>query len=344
MFAEGEEPVDAYGTPRTLVDALRRERAERAAGAELELEREEGFDGALDRAPVAARDDKSARAESALDDPTDDDHEVAGAIADETDDADLEDANDDETNDEALEGASDDETDDEDLEEASDDEMDDDHLEDAVGDATVEADTALELAETDVDASPERDDAIAREDEVGEVGDEIPREHELIPVAKAKTPELQSKAAPSKSSPRSRNREPEPDREGPLVELMDKTRSAETADAPVASGATAARETRTEGERELVLQPRAVAREKTIKPQPVLGERAQLLRDAGCLFVDRGRVAVSMLQRQYGMDFDEACKVLDELQDLGLIGPYLGGQHRDILLTRDQWLEKVGGA
>ena len=30
------------------------------------------------------------------------------------------------------------------------------------------------------------------------------------------------------------------------------------------------------------------------------------------------------------------------LQDLGLIGPYLGGQRRDILLTRDQWLEKAG--
>jgi DNA segregation ATPase FtsK/SpoIIIE, S-DNA-T family len=48
-----------------------------------------------------------------------------------------------------------------------------------------------------------------------------------------------------------------------------------------------------------------------------------------------------MLQRQYGMDFDDACKVLDELQELGLIGPYLGGQRRDILLTREQWLERV---
>jgi len=33
--------------------------------------------------------------------------------------------------------------------------------------------------------------------------------------------------------------------------------------------------------------------------------------------------------------------VLDELQTMGLIGPYLGGQRRDILLTRDEWLEKV---
>jgi hypothetical protein len=49
-----------------------------------------------------------------------------------------------------------------------------------------------------------------------------------------------------------------------------------------------------------------------------------------------------MLQREpYSMEFDDACRVLDELQDMGLIGPYLGGQRRDILLTREQWLGKV---
>jgi DNA segregation ATPase FtsK/SpoIIIE-like protein len=76
----------------------------------------------------------------------------------------------------------------------------------------------------------------------------------------------------------------------------------------------------------------------------VPADRQKLLVDAGCLFLDRGRVAVSMLQRQYSMDFDDACKVLDELQEMGLIGPYLGGQRRDILLTRDQWLERVASS
>ncbi len=95
-------------------------------------------------------------------------------------------------------------------------------------------------------------------------------------------------------------------------------------------------------EPEVILQPQAAPADRAHKPHSVDPQRAKLLAEAGCLFVERGRVAVSMLQRQYGMDFDEACKVLDELQDLGLIGPYLGGQSRDILLTRDQWLEKAG--
>jgi hypothetical protein len=97
-------------------------------------------------------------------------------------------------------------------------------------------------------------------------------------------------------------------------------------------------------EPEVILQPQATPPERAHKSLSVDPQRAKLLAEVGCLFVERGRVAVSMLQRQYGMDFGDACKVLDELQDLGLIGPYLGGQRRDILLTRDQWLEKTGAA
>jgi S-DNA-T family DNA segregation ATPase FtsK/SpoIIIE len=60
------------------------------------------------------------------------------------------------------------------------------------------------------------------------------------------------------------------------------------------------------------------------------------------LILERGRVAVSMLVREYGLDFKQATAVLDELQSQGLIGPYLGGQSRDILLTAEEWRAKTG--
>jgi S-DNA-T family DNA segregation ATPase FtsK/SpoIIIE len=60
--------------------------------------------------------------------------------------------------------------------------------------------------------------------------------------------------------------------------------------------------------------------------------------EAGCLILDQKRVAVSLLERRFALDFDQACRVLDELQQAGLIGPYMGGRTRDILLTREQWL------
>ncbi|MSR63556.1 MAG: hypothetical protein EXS08_14055 [Planctomycetes bacterium] len=80
------------------------------------------------------------------------------------------------------------------------------------------------------------------------------------------------------------------------------------------------------------------------KPAPVLaadeeGESwGKLVFDAGCAILEQKRVAVSMLERRFGIDFDRACLVLDELQSAGLIGPYIGGRTRDILLTREEWL------
>jgi hypothetical protein len=87
-------------------------------------------------------------------------------------------------------------------------------------------------------------------------------------------------------------------------------------------------------------------RERTVvldpKPAAVQPEGDELVRKSGLLILERGRVAVSMLVREYGLDFKQATAVLDELQSQGLIGPYLGGQSRDILLTAEEWRAKTG--
>ena len=67
----------------------------------------------------------------------------------------------------------------------------------------------------------------------------------------------------------------------------------------------------------------------------------ELLYEAGLFLIARERVAVSMVQREFDMSFQEATNLLDELQGQGLIGPYLGGRKRDILLTREEWTAKA---
>jgi len=97
--------------------------------------------------------------------------------------------------------------------------------------------------------------------------------------------------------------------------------------------------------------PTPATQEILLKPAPAPAPRPQpsgtadegegwskLVYDAGCAILEQKRVAVSMLERRFGIDFDQACRVLDELQQAGLIGPYMGGRTRDILLTREQWL------
>lgn len=101
-----------------------------------------------------------------------------------------------------------------------------------------------------------------------------------------------------------------------------------------------------ETEPQVVLKPQAAVPASRAEKAPGRGidPEKKLLVEVGCMFVERGRVAVSMLQRQYDMDFDQACRVLDDLQEMGLIGPYMGGKNRDILLTKEQWMDKVGVA
>lgn len=72
-----------------------------------------------------------------------------------------------------------------------------------------------------------------------------------------------------------------------------------------------------------------------------MSEEDELVFKAGVLFLERQRVAVSMLQREFSLDFEAATRVLDRLQAAGLIGPYLGGQRRDILLTLEQWRSRA---
>ncbi|QDU86252.1 FtsK-like domain-containing protein [Planctomycetes bacterium Pla163] len=71
-------------------------------------------------------------------------------------------------------------------------------------------------------------------------------------------------------------------------------------------------------------------------------DRERLLFEAGRMFVVEGRVAVSMLQKRFGLDFKESTEVMDELQERGLIGPYMGGSRREILMDADTWRETVG--
>ena len=103
-------------------------------------------------------------------------------------------------------------------------------------------------------------------------------------------------------------------------------------------------------EPEVVLEPQSAPVETSLETSVEAAEadiaegaevEASLLMQAADLFLERDRVAVSLLQRQFNLDFEECCSILDELQEMGLIGPYLGGNRRDILLSREEWLDHV---
>ena len=94
----------------------------------------------------------------------------------------------------------------------------------------------------------------------------------------------------------------------------------------------------------VVLKPRkGKAKATPVSPAQDLSPD-ELLAASGDLFLKEGRVAVSLLQRRFDLDFQAACEVLDRLQEAGLIGTYKGGQQRDILLTQEEWQSKVAAS
>jgi S-DNA-T family DNA segregation ATPase FtsK/SpoIIIE len=87
-----------------------------------------------------------------------------------------------------------------------------------------------------------------------------------------------------------------------------------------------------------VIQPRPAPAERRDARDDARRRWSKLVYEAGCAILEQKRVAVSMLERRFGIDFDRPARSLDELQQAGLIGPYMGGRTRDILLTREEWL------
>ncbi|QDU69686.1 DNA translocase FtsK [Engelhardtia mirabilis] len=127
----------------------------------------------------------------------------------------------------------------------------------------------------------------------------------------------------------------------------DKEADAESADAPVVEAAAAPKTKQpavaaAAESADVVLEPAA---RTSLPSQPIDfgSDHDKLVYEAGCMFLDEGRVAVSMLQKRYELDFKTSTAILDELQQRGLIGPYLGGKRRDILITKDEWTALVAG-
>ena len=146
---------------------------------------------------------------------------------------------------------------------------------------------------------------------------------EAAPETPKKAPKKASKRTSKKSSKKSSKKaEPEPDPEPQVVLQPQPAEDPESAAADPKGSPEPAPEAGRPG------PPTTVPSGVQLEPS-VWG--------AGNMFLEENRVAVSMLQRRYAMDFDEACQILDKLQEIGLIGPYLGGKTRDILLDREEW-------
>ena len=62
------------------------------------------------------------------------------------------------------------------------------------------------------------------------------------------------------------------------------------------------------------------------------------------VILETGQASVSMLQRRLKLGYARAARIVDEMEEKGIVGPFQGSKPRAILVTKEQWAAMKGGA
>ena len=74
-------------------------------------------------------------------------------------------------------------------------------------------------------------------------------------------------------------------------------------------------------------------------PEPTADELEgdELLPQAVDVVLETGQASVSMLQRRLKLGYARAARIVDEMEEKGIVGPFQGSKPRNILITKEQW-------
>ena len=78
--------------------------------------------------------------------------------------------------------------------------------------------------------------------------------------------------------------------------------------------------------------------------EPAEDEGDELLPAAVEVVLETGQASVSMLQRRLKLGYSRAARLVDQMEERGIVGPFEGSKPRQLLITRAQWQEmQMGG-
>ena len=63
----------------------------------------------------------------------------------------------------------------------------------------------------------------------------------------------------------------------------------------------------------------------------------EMLPAAVDVILETGQASVSMLQRRLKLGYARAARIVDEMEEKGIVGPFMGSKPRTILVTKEQW-------
>lgn len=65
-----------------------------------------------------------------------------------------------------------------------------------------------------------------------------------------------------------------------------------------------------------------------------------VMEEAIKLVIDAGEASVSLIQRRLRVGYARAGRLIDQMEQMGIIGPHAGSKSRQVLMTYNQWLER----
>ena len=72
-------------------------------------------------------------------------------------------------------------------------------------------------------------------------------------------------------------------------------------------------------------------------------EGDEMLPAAVDVILETGQASVSMLQRRLKLGYARAARIVDEMEEKGIVGPFQGSKPRAILITKEQWQARKNG-
>lgn len=69
-------------------------------------------------------------------------------------------------------------------------------------------------------------------------------------------------------------------------------------------------------------------------------DKDPLIEEAIKCVLEAGQASTSMLQRRIKVGYARAGRMIDEMEQMGIVGPYQGSKPREVLMTYNQWLER----
>jgi len=63
--------------------------------------------------------------------------------------------------------------------------------------------------------------------------------------------------------------------------------------------------------------------------------------EAISIVVGTGQTSTSMLQRKLKLGYSRASRLIDQMEERGIVGPFEGSKPRQVLITKQEWQEMM---